>query len=120
MTRTCQHPGCPATFPASQGRGRPALYCREHRSTRYAMVRKRHFPDVIRAHVRSLPSCCQDAGRICPQHRWAARNREHMRWHVSAEERGIVRDLLDVFGVATIWSSWGKELVTFQRREFNP
>lgn len=71
---TCTHPGCTAalTYP---GRGRPPLYCPEHRHARkLARDRRRHRANSV-ARISRLPPCCQSWAipgtkrRTCKQHR---------------------------------------------------
>ena len=115
MNITCNHPGCPVTFSASQGRGRPARYCLGHRSAKFAKERARKHPEVLRSHLSPCPAC-QREKRICDAHRQVAKDRievekiltQPMRLNYRRnprmiEETQILGDLLGVFGAVNVY-----------------
>jgi hypothetical protein len=104
MTRICNHPGCEATFPVFYRRGQPPLYCPEHRSTKYAMIRQRHHPELKAGRIPQYP-CCQEAGKKCPQHRSIPKH--HMAYRPSKAERLVIGELIDVFGHVSIFNGRG-------------
>jgi hypothetical protein len=110
VTRTCLHPECEETFRVLPRRGQPPLYCPEHRSTKYAMIRSRHYPELKALRIPQYP-CCQEAGKKCPQHRWAA-SQHHYRY--SKAERLVISDLIGVFGHVSMWNDRGWVLDRFE------
>ncbi len=105
----CLHPGCTATFPKPQGRGRPAVYCPEHRKTKYAMERKRKYPWLKTSR---LSKCCLDASaKKCPQHRSADKAyMAYARRRDEPDDHRVIADLLAVFGHVNILSARGWRL----------
>lgn len=114
MTKVCEHPECQETFTFTKGRGRPALYCPGHRSTKYAMVRSRKHPELKASRIPQFP-CCQEAGKKCPQHRSIPP--QHMAYKPSRAERAVISELLDVWGHASIWNDRGWVLTGVEAKE---
>jgi hypothetical protein len=100
VTKICNHPDCEDAFTVTYrpGGGRPRKYCTEHRSTKYAMIRNRHYPELKTS---GFPPCCQEAGRKCPQH--LSIPKPHMAYRPSKDERSAIGELIDVWGHVSIW-----------------
>ena len=103
--KVCEHPECEALIPRPRGRGRPALYCPEHRKTRYAMVRSRKYPELKAQRIAALPPCCREVSRQCPQH--LAVMSQRTAYSPSVAERNTISELLDVWGHASIYNERG-------------
>lgn len=112
--KLCEHPECLEMFPTPLGRGRPALYCLEHRKTRYAMIRQRKHPELRLSRIPQHP-CCRDAGRKCPQHHQAPPQR--MAYRPSKAEQSVISELIDVWGYANILNDRGWTIARPEARE---
>ena len=108
MNRTCQHPGCEETYFVPCRPGQPPLYCQAHRSTKYAMIRKRKHPELKELRLAALPPCCRENGKKCAQHLQTSGPR-YMR--PSKTEQAVIAELIDVWGHASIWNDRGWNLI---------
>lgn len=77
------------------------MWCEEHGSTKYASRR-------TRAGIKTpKPSCCPPRGK-CPQHLAAtkmSRSTLGRKAHDTDRNRDVLAELVDVWGVASIWSA---------------
>lgn len=106
----CRHPDCDRDFTVKRQRGRPAIFCEQHRKTKHSTAR--HRAGLL---LGLDYQCCKDAGRKCPQHRQV--KKQTMKYARNPSETAVIGDLVDCFGIANVLSSRGWWLASYERFE---